>query len=288
LLVSVVLSLCLLIPTNIQALNIDLSFTGSSLTSSGFIPPDTMGAVGPNEFVELLNGQYSVYRKSDGVRLQTNTLNGFWQNAGVVPAGSFAFDPRAVYDPSTQRWFAASVDNSFAPNNILIAVSKSANPTDGWTGFAIPSDSDKSHWADFPTLGVNSKGVFVAANMFPLTGGGQNTSVLVVPKADLLAGTVANRTLFENIPNTGFSLQPAVGDASVSGSTVSILLSAFNTAGGQFKRSDIVGSVTLPLLDPTDKFIAVPAFSGPPNALQPGTKLPLEVLDSRISSNVVI
>ena len=93
---SILLSLLLSVPSEAEALNIDLSFTGSSLLTSGFIPPDTMGAAGPDHFVELLNGQYAVYRNTDGVRVQTSTLIDFWRNGGVVPTGSFAFDPRVT------------------------------------------------------------------------------------------------------------------------------------------------------------------------------------------------
>ena len=287
-LVPVLLLLFLPIPSVVEALNIDLSFTGSSLLTSGFIPPDTMGAAGPDQFVELLNGRYSVYRNTDGVRVQTSTLNDFWRNAGVVPTGSFAFDPRVIYDASSSHWFAASADNPGQPNNFLVAVSNSSDPTQGWKGFAIPSDSAKSRWADFPTLGVNRDGVYLAANMFPTTASFA-TSVLVLPKADLIAGTVAHRTLFENVSpgSTGFSTQP-VTDPKSTGVPVAILLSDFNTAGGQFKRSDVAGSITSPVLDTTNKFIAVPPFGGPPNALQPGPKAPLEVLDSRLGSSVVM
>lgn len=289
LLVPVLLLLLLLMPSVVQALNIDLSFTGSSLLTSGFIPPDTMGAAGPNQFVELINGQYSVYRNTDGVRVQTSTLTDIWRNAGVTPAGNFPFDPRVTYDPSSGRWFAASADNSNNPNNFLVAVSNSSDPTQGWKGFAIPSDSTKTHWADFPTLGVNRDGVYVAANMFPVTSGSSSTSVLVLPKTDLIAGTVANKTLLENLNanSTGFSIQP-VTDPKSTGVPVATLLSDFNTGGGQFKRSDITGSVMSPVLDTTDKFIAVPPFGGPPNAQQPGPKAPLEVLDSRLGSSVVM
>lgn len=285
---SLLLLLLLSVPSVAEALSIDLSFTGSSLLTSGFIPPDTMGAAGPDHFVELLNGQYAVYRNTDGVRVQTSTLNDFWRNGGVVPTGSFAFDPRVTYDSSSGRWFAASVDNSNAPNNFLIAVSNSSNPTQGWKGFAIPSDSAKSRWADFPTLGVNRDGVYLAANMFPITAS-SSTSVLVLPKADLIAGTVAHRTLFENVSpgSTGFSIQP-VSDPKSTGAPVAMLLSDFNTGAGFFKRSDITGSITSPVLDTTNKFIAVPPFGGPPNAQQPGPKAPLEVLDSRLGSNVVM
>ena len=290
---SVLLVMVFLAPSAVEALRIDLSFTGSTfLTDSDFIPPDTMGAVGPDHFVELINGRYSVYRKLDGTRVQTSTLNDFWRNAGAPPAGAFAFDPRVVYDSASQRWFAASTDNSFRPNNFLVAVSNSSNPTQGWKGFAIPSDRDRSHWADFPTLGVNRNGVYVAANMFPLplAGSGVTTTVLVLSKADLIAGSIVNRTLFENLDpvSTGFSLQPAFGDKSGSGGPLATLLSDYNTAGGWFKRSDILGTVTSPVLDTTNKLVAVPPFTGPPNAPQPGPKEPLEVLDSRFSANVVM
>ena len=288
LLVLPLLSLLVSISSVAQALNIDLSFTGSSLLTSGFIPPDTMGAAGPDHFVELLNGQFAVYRNSDGVRVQTSTLNDFWRNAGVTPAGSFAFDPRVTFDASSGRWFAASADNAGGPNNFLVAVSNSSDPTKGWRGFAVPSASGGTRWADFPTLGVNRDGVYVAANMFPITAPGVTTSILVLPKADLLAGTVARRTLFENVDpgSVGFSVQP-VTDPKSTGTSVASLLSDFNTGAGLFKRSNITGSVTSPVLDTTDKFIAVPPFAAPPNAPQPGPKAPLESGDTRFSSSVV-
>jgi PEP-CTERM motif-containing protein len=297
LLVPVLLLLLLLTaPSVVLALNIDLSFTGSSLLSSGFIPPDTMGAAGPDQYVELLNGRYSVYRNTDGVRVQTSTLNDFWRNAGVVPAGSFAFDPRVLYDSASQRWFAASADNASGPNNFLVAVSNSSDPTQGWKGFAIPSDNNKSpiRWADFPTLGVNSSGVYVAANMFPFSGGGigggtsPTVGVLVLPKADLIAGSIANRTLINsNGSDTGFSLQPVVGNAKGTGAPVAIFLSDFSTETGFFRRSDIVGSVTSPIFA-ADGSIGVPPFDRAPNAQQPGPKARLNTGDTRFSSNIVI
>jgi hypothetical protein len=272
--------------STVHAITIGLSFTGSTFGSdSAFIPPDTMGAAGPDHFVELINGRYTVYRKTDGERVQTSTLDQFWQNAGVVPAGAFAFDPRIVYDPQSNRWFAVSVDNPRGQNNFLIAVSNSPNPIQGWKAFAVPSDSTGTHWADFPTLGVNQDGVFVAANMFPIATGSVAATVLVLPKADLITGTVAAGTLFENASstNTGFTLQPANDPT---GEVPAVLLSAFTT--GLFKRSDIVGSVVSPSLDTSDKFIDVPPFIGPPPGIQPGNKMPLETSGTLSSSIVMV
>ena len=65
--------------------SIGANFEGSNLGDSGYIPPDTMGAVGPNHFVELLNGRYAVYDKA-GAELSASSLNAFWSSAGVTLA----------------------------------------------------------------------------------------------------------------------------------------------------------------------------------------------------------
>ncbi|MEQ9236503.1 PEP-CTERM sorting domain-containing protein [Coleofasciculus sp. E2-BRE-01] len=173
-------------------LNIGLNFTGSTfLEDSFFIPPDTMGGVGSEHIVELINGRYSVYEKTTGTPVQTSSLNQFWSDAGVS-FSSFAFDPRVLYDPFSERWFATSVDNPGSDNNFLLAVSNASDPTAGWTGFALDSDSTNQRWADFPTLGFDQDGVYVSANMFPISGrgaGGVTTTTVAVPKNDLLAAT---------------------------------------------------------------------------------------------------
>ena len=80
-----------------DSIEIGANFTGATVDASGFIPPDTNGAVGPDHFVELLNGVYSVYDKS-GVLLERSSLDAFWTRAGVQ-LDNFSFDPRVLYDP---------------------------------------------------------------------------------------------------------------------------------------------------------------------------------------------
>ena len=119
----------------LKAQTIGLNFTGTSLNESGFRPPDTMGTVGSNHIIEMINGRYRVYDKTTGGELADSSLNSFWATAGAPHAGSFSFDPRVQYDPSVGRFYATSVDNSRNANNILFAVSKTGNPLDGWDGF---------------------------------------------------------------------------------------------------------------------------------------------------------
>lgn len=286
------------LPAKALTFTIGQNFTGSTYgIDSGFAPPDTMGAVGEDHIVELFNGRYSVYDKSSNTRVQTSTLDQFWTNTGVNFRGSYTFDPRVAYDPFSQRWFAVSADNAGFDNNFLVAVSNSSDPTTGWTGFAIDSDSSNQRQADFPTLGFNKDGIYLSANMFPISTSGASdnrTTIAVLPKADLLAATpsVADRTLFENVNpyTTGFTVQPIV-DMDNS-EQPEVLLSAFDTSIGYLKTSEIAGPVTTPTLDTgtgfPDEFISVTPFNSPPDAEQPGLKQNIKNNSSVFSSSVVL
>lgn len=271
-----------------ELVTIGQNFTGSSFLNSGFIPPDTMGAVGPAAFVELLNGRYSVYDKGSGAIVQTSTLDQFWNKAGVTPT-SFAFDPRVVYDPFNERYLASSADNANGPNNFLLAISKSSDPTLGWNGFAIQSDSTQQRWADFPTLGYSRDGVYLSANMNPIEGGQITNTVIAVPKTDLLAPTptVAHATIFPNLIDTGFSVQPLV-DLDNKRSSATLLSSPIFFAD-QLKRSDILGDIRSPLLNTAGGIIPISPFVAALSAVQPGIAPNLDIgFGSQLSSSVVL
>ena len=268
------------------------NFTGSTFRmDSNFIPPDSMGAVGPEHFVELINGRYAVYDKNSGVRVQTSSLDDFWTGAGVTPSGPFANDPRVLYDYDSQRWFATSADNPGNANNFLLAVSNSSNPTRGWTGFAIDSNVANTRSADFPTLGIDADGVYLAANMFDLPGGPPlplDVTVVSVPKADLLlpTPTVANRTSFEIAGRSarGFAIQPVV-DFGPSDGQAALLAVDFEFFG-LLNRTNVLNAAGPGATLSASVNIGVPPTSFPPNAFQPDGSSNLETGDDRFSSSV--
>jgi hypothetical protein len=272
-------------PATAQSGRIGLSFTGSTYNDARFIPPDTMGAVGPNQIVELINGRYSVYDKSSGNRLDSKSLNDFWTAAGATPGGSFAFDPRALYDSGAQRWYASSADNAGGSNNsLLFAVSKTSNPLDGWTGFKIPSDPDGSQWADFPQLGYNSEGVYLSANMN--SGALAAVNMLVLPKADLLAASpsIDHRTLFDPSPlgYYGSSWQPVVDY-----DNTSLPATLFSQVGISIVLGEIRGPIGSPSLAKIGD-VPVTYYYSPPSAAQPGPKAKLATGDDRIPGSVIL
>ena len=112
------------------SLGLNFSASDSTLANSGYIPPDTMGAVGPNHIMVLLNGRASIYNKSTGSLVGSGkSLNQFWTDAGTTPSGPFAFDPRVIYDQDSGAWFAVSVDNARGTNNFLLSVPATSHPS---------------------------------------------------------------------------------------------------------------------------------------------------------------
>src|ERR1051325_10594715 len=98
-------------PAAVQV-SIGQNFTSSTfgVNSSG-TPADPDGAVGPRHFVEFINGSFAVYNKTNGQSVKRLSDLKFWANAGIVLATSdIVTDPRVIYDPTVQRWFATMVD----------------------------------------------------------------------------------------------------------------------------------------------------------------------------------
>lgn len=280
-------------------LTIGQNFTGSTyLVDSPNNPPDAMGAVGPNHFVELINGRYSVYDKSTGTRVQTSTLNEFWQNAGLNSLNPLTLDPRVLYDQASGRWFASGIDlnPSSLGNNLLLAVSNSSEPTGGWKGFAFPGDPTKTKLADFPTLGLDANGVYLTADLVGITGTEftfTGATINSIPKADLLRSTptVANRSSFQiSDPNTyGFARQPVVNfGPSDSGEALlgTQLQLSLSDRSEVLKRSNIVNASTPSASLSSPINIRVNSYSDPPNATQPDGTTNLNTSDSRFHSFV--
>jgi len=186
-------------------------------TEGDLIPPDTMGAAGPNHLVSLLNSDFGVFDKS-GTRLQKVPLQTFWASLGTATGepANFPFDTKILYDQHSGRFVAITLGGKSAPGSwVMIAVSSTSDPTGVWSKWAIDADKDNqvqlfSNSADFPGLGVDAFNVYVTANMFSGAGVGQYSKVWVIPKTRLLAGSNPITWFeFRNPPGSDYTMQPA-------------------------------------------------------------------------------
>jgi hypothetical protein len=122
-------------------------FEGTSQKDNFFLdgafrPPDTMGAVGTTQFMEMSNGSVAYYDKSNGNLLLREKMSSFWQRMGM--SGSSG-DQRVLFDHYTNRWIA----NGFcaATNEICIGISDTA---DAWGPGRRPRSPPRP--ATWPTI----------------------------------------------------------------------------------------------------------------------------------------
>jgi hypothetical protein len=214
------------------------NFIASSYTTnSQALPPDSDGAIGPRHFVEFINGTFAAFNRNDPGNVFQESDIDFWANAGVLLASDKGIsDPRVIYDPLSQRWFASQVDfdanaaaggqdETLEANDFLLAFSATSDPTGDWVAFRFRADTVSNAFADFPTLGVDSNAVYLSGNMFKGELNNLGPNLVSIPKADLLNSNITTRTYFGLLdPNLyGWVLQPALCfDATTNGAILSM------------------------------------------------------------------
>src|SRR5437762_11203377 len=203
-------------PISPDAQTVGFSFTAATLADASGLPPDSMGAVGPTQFLVVINGRDRMFNKStvgaDGV-LNTGTDN-FFSSVMTPPiSNNLTSDPRVRYDRLSGRWFVVIIDvPGFAgslPNRVLLAVSDSSTITAStvWTYFYFQQDlvspaGDTGKFADYPTLGIDANALYIGANIFGSRGDPNafsNTSVFVVRKSSVLGGGPIVVTAFRGL-----------------------------------------------------------------------------------------
>ena len=278
------------LPYNPQT--VGTSFLGAQLSESGFIPPDSMGDVGPSQILVAINGRIKVFDKNGVLGSLNVTMNTFFNS---VRGGVGVSDPHVRYDRLSQRWFVTIINvPSQGPNRVLIAMSSPAGSpitsTSSFTFFQFQQDTvgapgpDLNGFADYDTLGVDRLALYIGVNMFNQAGDAfVGTTGFVVRKSSLIAGTPVV-TAFRQMVNTmtcGGPLSPqGVNNddpAAAEGYFIGEDPCFFNTL--QIRRvSNPGGTPTLS----SDLTVTVPKTREPIDQVQPAPGLSLDALDDRL------
>jgi hypothetical protein len=202
----------------------DLNFTGATLSDTGAFPPDSMGAVGPSQFIVAVNGRIRSFNKATGVAdgfLDVDT-DFFFSSVMTPPVNdNFTSDPRIRYDRLSGRWFIIMIDvpgtQGSLPNRVMLAVSDSGviNNSTTWTYFFFQHDqvgttpnADTGGFADYPTLGIDANALYIGVNVFGVTGVFANTTAFVVRKSSVLGPGPIVVTAFRGLIPSGNSGGP--------------------------------------------------------------------------------
>ena len=177
-----------------------------------YIPPDTMGAVGPNHIMTMLNSQVRIQDKSGNTIGDIISLKNFWNPLGI----SYVCDPIIIYDSLSKRWLAVAIADWDDDAKVLFAITQSNNPTGTWYYYSITADTNGNNMADYPRVGLNSKWIAITANMFNKSNHSYvGPKMWVIDKSTVLGGDSMTLTTFntgfdDTGKGEGFTLTPAV------------------------------------------------------------------------------
>jgi hypothetical protein len=197
-----------------------LNFDGQSaqdnrnLFGFAFVPPDTNGAVGATQFVQMVNVTIAVYDKSSGaLQLGPAAIHTLWSGfgglcefGGGTPLFADGGDPVVLYDHLAGRWLVTQLqyDTTFTHTAECIAVSTSSDATGSYNRYEYDFGSN---FPDYPKFGIWPDAYYNSINVFPphrFAG----AEPCAFDRNAMLAGTPAKAVCFQPLPTVS-SLLPA-------------------------------------------------------------------------------
>jgi hypothetical protein len=207
--------------TALTGVTTGLNFEGQNdndtlaLLGTKFVPPDTNGAVGATQFVQMVNVTIAVYSKRTGARvLGPALIHTLWTGfGGPCEFGGDGGDPVVLYDQLAGRWFVSQLqfNRSFSSNQECIAVSTTSDATGTYNRYQFDFGNQLP---DYPKFGVWPDAYYSSQNMFQVAGGTFNflgARACALDRAAMLAGAAAKQICFQT---SAASLLPSDLDGS--------------------------------------------------------------------------
>ncbi|HEX6836061.1 MAG TPA: hypothetical protein VF334_05780, partial [Polyangia bacterium] len=175
--------------------------TNSPTTETGD-PPDTNGFVGPNHFVQTVNGGLEIWNKDGTVKAASKSVNALWAgytctNPGCACATRNDGDPVVLYDQIADRWVITqfSLPNlgvDTGPSFQCVAVSKTADPTGLYNLYDFQYDGAVN---DYGKFGVWPDAYYGTFNVFG-TASFLGAEICAYDRVKMLAGQPATQQCF--------------------------------------------------------------------------------------------
>ncbi|MCI0521714.1 MAG: hypothetical protein L0Z70_15825 [Chloroflexi bacterium] len=159
-------------------------------------PPDPMGDVGPNHYVEMINLVFGVYDKSGALLLGPVPIGALWAGFAIDDCTDPSGDPVVIYDQFADRWLLSQFttrgfDDPTLPFYNCVAISQTGDPTGAYYRYAFitqPDTVDGGYFfPDYPKYGVWTNSYLMTTRDFG-TIDEYGISVYALEKSAMLVG----------------------------------------------------------------------------------------------------
>lgn len=156
-------------------------------------PPDPVGDVGPNHYVEMINLVFGVYDKSGNLLLGPVDTGTLWAGFAVEDCTDPSGDPIVLYDQFADRWLLSQFTTRGTPFYYnCVAISQTPDPTGAYYRYAFVTQEDTHvagtyYFPDYPKYGVWKDSYILTTRDFG-DGGGYGISVYALEKNKMVNG----------------------------------------------------------------------------------------------------
>lgn len=179
-------------------------------------PPDPVGDVGPNHYVQMVNLVFAVYDKSGNRLVGPLPIGALWADFAVPDCADPSGDPIVLYDQLEDRWILSQFTTAGPAYYNCVAISASGDPLGAYYRYAFITQADPelpggTFFPDYPKYGVWTDSYILTTRDFgDQTGYG--VSVYALEKRKMLAGNPGARAVQFSIDGNDSSLLPLIGD----------------------------------------------------------------------------
>jgi hypothetical protein len=171
-------------------------------------PPDPIGDVGPNHYVEMINLVFGVYSKTGTLLLGPASLGSLWAGFPVTDCADNSGDPVVLYDQLSDRWLLTQFTTAGPEYWNCVAVSTTGDPTGSYYRYAF---STGVNFPDYPKYGVWRDSYVITTREFGPTVE-YGIGVYGLEKNKMLDGNPNARFVSFFIDGNDPDLLPLVGD----------------------------------------------------------------------------
>ncbi|MGB7069602.1 MAG: hypothetical protein WBD22_08920, partial [Pyrinomonadaceae bacterium] len=181
----------------------ELSFDGLSnfdnLATYGLLilPPDPIGDVGPEHYVQAVNSLVRIYNKSGQALTPSFKFGKLFAPLGTVCALRNDGSPIILYDPLADRWLISQYCTAFPPFRQMIAISRSGDPTGSYFLYEFVMPNMRLN--DFPKIGVWPDGYYMTTDEF-IGSDYAGNGLFAFDRSNMLRGEASASYIYFNIP----------------------------------------------------------------------------------------
>ncbi len=125
-------------------------------------PPDPVGDVGPNHYVEMVNLVFGVWDKAGNKLIGPIDTGALWGGFPIEDCTDPSGDPIVLYDQLADRWLLSQfttrgLDDPTLPFYNCVAISTSGDPTGSYYRYAFITQPDVDggyYFPDYPKYGI--------------------------------------------------------------------------------------------------------------------------------------